>query len=81
MRGKVKFFASLREAAGCSETEWELADGAALEELVVHLAETLPGLDKWLDQAWVAINRCYAAPETILQEGDEVALFPPVSGG
>lgn len=81
MRGRVRFFASLREAAGCSEIEWKLADGATLETLMAHLRQTLPSLGEWADHTWIAVNRRYASPETALQDGDEVALFPPVSGG
>jgi molybdopterin converting factor subunit 1 len=81
MRGIVKLFASLREAAGHSEIEWELAEGATVETLVTQLRKTLPALDDVFDHAWIAVNRHYAAPETSLHDGDEVALFPPVSGG
>ena len=81
MRGTIKFFAVLREAAGCSESEWEIKEGATVEELLAHLLEKLPDLAKWIDSAWLAVNRRYATPEQVLQDGDKVALFPPVSGG
>ena len=81
MRGTVRFFASLREAAGRSEIEWELVGEATVETLVTYLQETLPDLNEWGDRTWIAVNRRYASPETTLQDGDEVALFPPVSGG
>jgi molybdopterin converting factor subunit 1 len=81
MRGTVKFFAALREAVGCSGTEWELAEGATVEALIAHLQATLPGLAGWASRIQIAVNRSYAAPDTRLQDGDEVALFPPVSGG
>jgi molybdopterin converting factor subunit 1 len=81
MRGTVKFFASLREAAGLAEMAWELADGATVETLVMYLQKTLPDLDEWADRTWVAVNRRYASLEMALKDGDEVALFPPVSGG
>jgi molybdopterin synthase sulfur carrier subunit len=81
MHGTVKLFALLREAVGRSEIEWELADGATVESLIAHLKDTLPGFDEWADRAWIAVNQRYATTQTSLQEGDEVALFPPVSGG
>ena len=81
MRGTAKFFASLREAAGRSEIEWELVDGATVQTLIAHLCKTLPGLDDHVNRAWIAVNRRYASPELTLQDGDEIALFPPVSGG
>jgi len=81
MRGTVRFFASLREAMGRSEVDWELPDGATVGALVTHLHQTLPGLSEWADRTWIAVNRRYASLEMTLQDGDEVALFPPVSGG
>ena len=81
MRGTVKLFAILREMAGQSEMDWELDEGATVEMLVAHLQKTLPGLNNWNGRFWIAVNYSYTAMETSLQDGDEVALFPPVSGG
>jgi molybdopterin converting factor subunit 1 len=81
MRGTVRFFASVREAVGRSEMECELAEGATVETLLAHLGKSLPGLEEWSDRVWIAVNRRYASREAPLQDGDEVALFPPVSGG
>lgn len=81
MRGTIKLFASLREATGRSELAWELADGATVETLLSHLQSTLPALGERTSRAWIAVNRRYASSATALQDGDEVALFPPVSGG
>ena len=81
MHGTVKFFAALREAVGCSEIEWELAEGATVETLIAHMQGAMPGLASWAGRPWIAVNRSYVARDTQLQDGDEVALFPPVSGG
>jgi len=81
MHGTVKFFAALREAAGRSEVEWDLPEGETVEALIAYLERTVPGLGSWAGRAWIAVNRSYAARDTRLQNGDEVALFPPVSGG
>ncbi len=81
MHGTVKFFAALREAVGCSEVEWELAEGATVETLIAHMQGAMPGMASWGGRAWIAVNRSYAARDTRLRDGDEVALFPPVSGG
>ena len=81
MHGTVRFFAALREAVGCSEMKWELAEGATVETLMAHLGGSVPGLGLWAGRAWIAVNRSYAARDTRLHDGDEVALFPPVSGG
>jgi MoaE-MoaD fusion protein len=81
MQGKVKLFASLREKAGRSELGWELEEGATVSTLLADLRRRLPGLGSTMERAWIAVNQQYAAPDTLLQDGDEVALFPPVSGG
>jgi molybdopterin synthase sulfur carrier subunit len=81
MHGTVRFFAALREAVGRSEVEWELAEGATVEVLIAHLQASVPGLASWAGRAWIAVNRRYAAADTRLHDGDEVAFFPPVSGG
>ncbi len=81
MHGTVKFFAALREAVGRSELHWELAEGATVETLIAHLQGSTPGLASWPGRAWIAVNRRDGAPDTRLHDGDEVALFPPVSGG
>jgi molybdopterin converting factor subunit 1 len=77
----VKLFASLREAAGREQLRWELPDEATVGRLIRELRSSLPGLDSGIGRARVAINRRYAGADDRLQEGDEVALFPPVSGG
>jgi molybdopterin converting factor subunit 1 len=83
MAGKVriKLFASLREAAGCSETVWAFPDCSTVQTLLRHLSKQHPSLGKLSDHAWIAVNQRYASMDTLLEDGDEVALFPPVSGG
>ena len=81
MQGKVRLFASLREAAGRSELSWELEEGATVAMLRSDLRERLPGAKEEIRRAWIAVNQQYASPDSRLEDGDEVALFPPVSGG
>jgi molybdopterin synthase sulfur carrier subunit len=45
------------------------------------LVNRMPELEKHLDRIAWAVNRSYAKPTTPLNDGDEVALLPPVSGG
>jgi molybdopterin synthase catalytic subunit len=72
----VRFFAGLRERAGSGSRTLQLADDATVADVwpALGLGEQPAGL-------LYAVNRAYAAPETALADGDEVALIPPVSGG
>ncbi len=72
---QVKFFASLREQIGISETEIATADTAAdVWNMTTENREPPQNL-------LVAINLDYATLDSPVKEGDEVAFFPPVTGG
>jgi MoaE-MoaD fusion protein len=81
MRVTVKLFARLREAAGAGRLERELSVGATLGDLLAQLRAEFPALADSAARTIVALNHEFAAPESALHDGDEVALFPPVSGG
>ncbi len=81
MKIKLLFFATLRDAAGGRALDFELKPEATVEELLERLGETHPRLAPHLESSLVSVNKEYAPAETVLSEGDEVALFPPVSGG
>ena len=70
----VRLFAGLREQAGWSERELEAVGRVADVWPALGLGEEPAGL-------LYAVNREYADREQELQDGDEVALIPPVSGG
>jgi molybdopterin synthase catalytic subunit/molybdopterin converting factor small subunit len=76
MNVAIRLFAGLRELAGARAIEIELPAGSTA-------ADVWPALDLGVEPAGllVAVNRSYAARDTVLVEGDEVALIPPVSGG
>jgi len=79
------YFASLRERLGCSSEEIALPAGSPT---VATLLERLRDRDpRWSDafapgQRWrVAVNREMADLATPVKPGDEIAFFPPVTGG
>ena len=81
MRVRVCLFAWLREAAGRREIELELAEGSTPEDVWRRLADDYPALAGRRRSLAAAVNRSYAAFDTRLAPGDEVAFIPPVSGG
>ena len=82
MNVSVRLFAILRERAGRDSVELDLPEGARVDDALAALARE-PGLVDVLPRLSVAmaVNRSYAAGDTELGEGDELALIPPVSGG
>jgi molybdopterin converting factor subunit 1 len=81
MSVRVLFFATLRDKAKTREAEVELPVGADAAALKACLARQYPALQPAMAQAIVAVDRQYVSPETVIPEGAEIALFPPVSGG
>ncbi len=78
---RVRFFATLRDAAGTEECWLALASGARGVEAKTTLAARHPRLAGLVEYARLAINQEYQPWDTPLQDGDELALIPPVSGG
>ncbi len=81
MQVDVLFFATLKDQAGRERLRLTLEDKATVAALKSRLAAELPALAAALPTALTYINHEFAFAEDHLQEGDEVALFPPVSGG
>lgn len=80
----VLFFARLREAMGTAELEVPLAGGAATADDVLSLAcAGHPGRLEAVRAMRVraAINQMQAPLDAPVRAGDEVAFFPPVTGG
>lgn len=75
----VRYFALLREQAGCSVEPVETA-AATASALYAELAAR-HGFSLRVDQVRVAINAEYRDSGSALQPGDEVVFIPPVSGG
>lgn len=78
---RVLYFASLRDRAGVKEESLSLPTDTSVADLKQVLGQRHDRLAPALESALVSINREYALPAEKLSEGDEVAVFPPVSGG
>lgn len=78
---KVLYFSTLRRVTNTREETIELPDGARIGDLLAVLRERHPPIQQYLPSLLIAKNQEYAANGETLQDGDEVALMPPVSGG
>jgi MoaE-MoaD fusion protein len=81
MKVTVLFFAQARERAGRSSAELPLPDGSRLADALSALAREHPALESLWPHLAVAANGRLARPDTPLEDGAELALLPPVSGG
>lgn len=79
----IRFFARLREELATDTLEWPLHNGMTAADLMQQLADQGGAWQQLQGQKPVllAINHTMARPSTVLAPGDEVAFFPPVTGG
>ena len=74
---KVKFFARMRDEAGLSSGEVAFVEGITLADIWTQMTS---GVD-YPESVMVAVNMEYISGEPELKDGDELAFFPPVTGG
>ena len=77
----ILYFATLRDLIGKRKEKLEIPDGSTIGDLKGRLGERGDRIAQALSVALFSINREFAFAEEMLQEGDEVGIFPPVSGG
>jgi len=77
----VKLFAAYQEAYGVSELILEFPPNTPVAAVLERLISEHPELKQWQDLTRFGINLEFVEPDTLLQDGDEVVLIPPVSGG
>ncbi len=81
MKIRIKFFASFREITRERERVADVPAGSTPASLLVVLSGEFPALDRFNTTTAFAVNGTYSAPDVPLQDGDELAFIPPVSGG
>lgn len=81
MRVTVRLFARLRDLAGAAELIRDLPGPATVQTIWTSLVSEVPALRDYERTISVAVNAEYARMGTNVQDGDEVAFLPPVSGG
>jgi molybdopterin synthase sulfur carrier subunit len=81
---RVLYFASLRERVGTGSEDLPLGDNRTVADLLLRLrARGGPWTEALADggNTLAAVNQALAQPDTAIADGDEIAFFPPVTGG
>ena len=75
------YLGMLKDLAGREREVVQVSDGARLSDLYAQLRQRVPKLQEFRNAIALSINYEYSDGATLLQDNDEVALIPPVSGG
>ena len=78
---QVMLFATLAELAGERSVQLETPSGTTVRQVWDLLQSRYPGLAGHSNRLLRSVNGLFANPDTPVNDGDEVAFFPPVSGG
>jgi molybdopterin converting factor subunit 1 len=78
---KVKLFAIYQEVYQQDEIELKLPLNSTVKDVLAIIIDQNPQLSNWQSVTKLAVNLDLVSPQFILNDGDEVALIPPVSGG
>lgn len=81
MRVPVALFARYREAVGRGRVEVEVPEGATVEAVWAALVAAHPALTHYRPHTLFAVGNDYVGPDRPVHAGEELACFPPVSGG
>jgi len=80
MRVNIRYFGQFREFTGKREEVLEVKKGITVEEIREHVRGIYPKIAT-KNEVLVAVNGNFGALDEVILETDEVAFFPPVSGG
>lgn len=78
---RVRYFGAHREIVGAAEEMVDVPEGATVTKLVERILTAHPDLEDLRGDTVVSVNRGLGNADLVLEDGDDVALFPPISGG
>lgn len=78
---RLKFFASAREIVGKKDLVIDIKRGSKAKDVLDRLMERYPDLKQLEDQLILAVNKQTGRADKMIEDGDEIAVLPPVSGG
>lgn len=81
MQIRIHFYSYFKELTGCAETTENLQPGQKIEDLLNLLIVRFPKLGGMQNSTLIAVGVDYQSRSYVLQESDDVSLFPPVQGG
>jgi sulfur-carrier protein len=77
----VKLFAAYQEAYNTSELKLSFSETIPVQAVLDYILREHPELERWRNFTRFGVNLQFVEPDTLVQNGDEVVLIPPVSGG
>ena len=79
----VKYFANLKQMAGKDEDQFDIKEGTTLAQLSDMIEQSVPQLGDMVREkkVMISVNYDVVPLDTVLKNGDEIALLPPFSGG
>jgi molybdopterin converting factor subunit 1 len=79
----VKYFANLKQMAGKDEDQFDINEGTTLEQLSELIGQNVPQLGTMVREkkVMISVNYDMVPMDTVVKDGDEIALLPPFSGG
>lgn len=80
---KIMFFGQLREQLDCEDIELKVPYGMTVAQLKKHITFLYPSWGRYIHSSYLlqAVNQELVSTEYMVKEGDEIAFFPPVTGG
>ena len=78
---KVRLFAQLRDLVGCDTLDVDLANGAAVSDLLDEIYKRFPAVRPHDKSILVAAGLEFVDRNYKIKPGDEISVMPPVQGG